>query len=57
MTCHGTNNNALEGFEICDCLLLISKRPFITYSLKMQIVEKLIALRPPRIKMLFIVIF
>ena len=29
----------------------------VTHSLKMQIVEKLIVLRPPLVKMLFIVIF
>ena len=57
-TCHGTNNTTLKGFEICDCILLISKWTFhVKYFLKMKMIKKLIVLRPLLVKMLLIVIF
>ena len=49
--------NTLKGLEICDCILLISKRPFMLHILKMRMVKELIVIRPPLVKMWFIVIF
>ena len=56
-TCHSTNNNALNGFEICLDFVDYHMTFHVMYSLKMQIVEKLIMLRPLLVKMLFIAIF
>ena len=56
-TCHSTNNNALNGFEICLDFVDYHMTFHVMYSLKMQIAEKLIMLRPLLVKMSFIAIF
>ena len=54
--------NALKGYEICDCILLISKQIFMLRLFSkdeknVSMIKKIIAVRPSLVKMLFIVIF